>query len=63
MQDLTELFFESTEPPLAEFSVAAFLSRFPEGAFEFETTTLDGIEQDGETIFTHVILSKEAKAT
>jgi len=55
MQGLTELFFESSEPPLAEFSVDEFLARFPEGEYEFETTTLDGIEQDGETMFTHVI--------
>jgi hypothetical protein len=55
---LTELFFESSGPPLAEF-----LARFPEGVYEFETIILDGIEQDGETRFTHVIPSKEAKVT
>ena len=60
---LTELFFESSGPPLAEFSVDEFLARFPEGVYEFETIILDGIEQDGETRFTHVIPSKEAKVT
>ena len=55
MQGLTVLFFESPEPPLADFSVDEFLARFPEGEYELETTTLDGIKQDGEKMFTHVI--------
>jgi hypothetical protein len=55
MQGLSDFFFESAEPSLDEFSLDQFLARFPEGEYEFETVTIDGIEQDGETLFTHVI--------
>ncbi len=55
MQGLSDLFFESAEPSLDEVSMTKFLQRFPEGEYEFETLTLDGLEQDGETNFTHLI--------
>jgi hypothetical protein len=55
MQGMADFFFESAEPSLAEFSMAEFLARFPAGEYEFETTTIDGIEQDGTAIFTHII--------
>ncbi len=55
MQGMSDFFFESAEPSLAEFPLADFLERFEAGSYEFETTTIDGIEQDGETILTHVI--------
>lgn len=54
-QGLTELFFESSEPSLDEVPLAAFLARFPEGKYEFEGETIDGIEIEGEATFTHVI--------
>jgi hypothetical protein len=54
-QGLTELFFESSEPSLAEVPLKEFLARFPEGAYEFEAETIDGLELEGEAIFTHVI--------
>ncbi len=54
-QGLTELFFESAEPSLAEVSLKEFLARFPEGAYRFEGETIDGIELEGEALFTHVI--------
>ena len=54
-QGMSDFFFESAEPTLDEFSMKRFLRRFPEGIYEFETVTLDGIEQDGEAEFTHVI--------
>jgi hypothetical protein len=54
-QGLSDFFFESAEPTLDEFSMAEFLDRFPVGIYEFETTTIDGEEQDGEAEFTHVI--------
>jgi hypothetical protein len=31
------------------------LARFPEGAYRFEGETIDGIELEGEALFTHVI--------
>ena len=54
-QGMSDFFFESAEPTLDEFSMEEFLARFPEGIYEFETTTIEGIEQDGETMFTHII--------
>ena len=55
MQGMSDFFFESAEPTLDEFSMDEFLTRFPQGIYEFETTTLEDVEQDGETMFTHVI--------
>jgi hypothetical protein len=54
-QGLTELFFESSEPSLDEFSLEQFLHRFPEGVYEFEGVTIEGQGIDGEATFTHVI--------
>lgn len=54
-QGLTELFFESSEPSLAEVPLEAFLARFPAGTYKFEGETIDGIELEGEALFTHVI--------
>jgi hypothetical protein len=54
-QGMSDFFFESAEPTLDEVSMAEFLDRFPEGEYEFETITTDGIEQDGEADFTHAI--------
>jgi len=54
-QGLTELFFESSEPPFDEVSLAEFLARFPEGEYEFEGMTIDGQKIEGEAMFTHVI--------
>lgn len=55
IQGLSDLFFESAEPGLDEVSMEEFLHRFPEGEYEFETITLDGAEQGGEAMFTHII--------
>jgi hypothetical protein len=55
LQGMSDFFFESAEPSFDEFSLADFLDRFREGIYEFESRTLDGIEQDGETLFTHDI--------
>ncbi len=54
-QGLTELFFESSEPSLDEVSLDEFLARFPEGEYEFEGRTIDGVELESEAILTHVI--------
>lgn len=54
-QGLTELFFESSEPSLAEVPLEEFLARFPEGAYKFEGETIDGVGLEGEALFTHVI--------
>ena len=39
-QGLTELFFESAEPPFDELSPEEFFARFPEGTYEVEGRTL-----------------------
>ncbi len=54
-QGLTEFFFESSEPSLAEVSLEEFLERFPEGEYEFEGKTTDGADIEGEATLTHVI--------
>lgn len=65
-QGLTELFFESSEPSLDEVPLAEFLKRFPEGRYEFEGITVEGVEVEGTARLTHliprgpVILSPEA---
>ena len=54
-QGLSDFFFESAEPSLDEFSMDDFLDRFDEGIYEFESVTVDNLEQDGEAEFTHVV--------
>ena len=54
-QGLTELFFESAEPPFDELRPAVFFRRFPEGEYEVEGVTLDGEELESETEITHLI--------
>ncbi len=54
-QGLTELFFESVEPELADLPLVEFLERFPEGEYEFEGIRNDGIKLESEVEFTHVI--------
>lgn len=55
LQGLTELFFESSEPPLANLSLEEFKKRFPAGEYEFEGETLDGEEIEGIAVLTHAI--------
>jgi hypothetical protein len=54
-QGLTEFFFESSEPSLAEVPLEEFLARFPEGEYEFEGLTVEGEAIEGVATFTHVI--------
>ncbi len=54
-QGLTELFFESAEPPFDELAPEKFFKRFPEGIYEIEGKTLDGVEIESETELTHVM--------
>jgi hypothetical protein len=52
-QGLTEIFFESDEPPFDELTPEAFFERFPEGTYEIEGRTLEGDELESETEVTH----------
>jgi hypothetical protein len=54
-QGLTELFFESAEPPFDELSPEEFFERFPEGNYEIEGITLEGDELESTAEFTHVL--------
>ena len=54
-QGLTELFFESAEPPFDELTPAKFFRRFPEGTYEIEGRTLDGVELESETDVSHAM--------
>lgn len=54
-QGLTEGFFESAEPSVEDLSMKEFLARFPAGEYEYEGRTLNGLEIEGETDFTHIL--------
>ena len=52
---LTELFNESSEPPLSEFSLQEWLDLFPEGEYRFFGITVEGDLLVGVAEFTHDI--------
>jgi hypothetical protein len=54
-QGLTELFFESAEPPFDELSPEEFFDRFPEGPYEIAGRTIEGHELESTVQFTHVL--------
>lgn len=54
-QGLTELFFESAEPPFAELDPEDFFRRFPEGDYDIEGITVDDEELESETTITHLM--------
>ncbi|MEL7185366.1 MAG: hypothetical protein AAFN50_02880 [Pseudomonadota bacterium] len=54
-QGLTEIFFESAEPTFDNLPPATFFARFPEGTYEIEGKTLDGVELESETEITHAM--------
>jgi hypothetical protein len=55
LRDLTMagIFFESREPPLAEFGFADLASRFPEGEYKVRAESFDGEILVGSATFTH----------
>jgi hypothetical protein len=54
-QGLTQLSFESAEPPLDELAPADFFRRFPEGRYEIEGLTRDGREIESTAVLSHVL--------
>jgi hypothetical protein len=54
-QGLTQLAFESAEPPFDELDPAAFFRRFPQGRYEIEGTTADGQEIESTAVLSHVL--------
>ena len=54
-QGLTEVFFESAEPPFDELPPAEFLRRFPQGVYEISGVTLDGEELESTSRVSHLL--------
>ena len=54
-QGLTQLFFESTEPPFDELAPDVFFRLFPEGVYEVSGKTLQGEEMESEATVTHAM--------
>jgi hypothetical protein len=54
-QGLTEVFFESAEPPFDELTPETFFKRFPEGVYDFSGLTLEGQELDSEVSLSHIL--------
>ncbi|HEX2444908.1 MAG TPA: hypothetical protein VHJ77_13255 [Vicinamibacterales bacterium] len=54
-QGLTQLAFESAEPPFEELSPAQFFRRFPEGRYEIEARAQDGAEIESVAFLSHVL--------
>lgn len=54
-QGLTEIFFESAEPPFDELQPATFFDRFPAGTYEVVGRTLEGTKLESETVVTHAM--------
>lgn len=54
-QGLTELFFESAEPTFDELAPEKFFKRFPEGEYEIEGITLEGLEMESTSLLSHVL--------
>jgi hypothetical protein len=52
---LTQLDFESAEPPFEELDPGVFFQRFPEGEYDIEGRTIDGQEMESTATLTHVL--------
>jgi hypothetical protein len=52
---LTELFFETNEPENAEVPIDSLLEMMPEGEYELEGRSVDGIRMTGAAVLTHAI--------
>jgi hypothetical protein len=54
-QGMTQLFFESAEPPFDELTPSEFFLRFPEGVYEIEGVLQDGGELESTDRLRHVM--------
>lgn len=59
-QGLTQLFFESAEPPFDELPPAQFFARFPEGIYEISGISLEGEEMESKATLSHVLAAPPA---
>jgi hypothetical protein len=55
---VTELFFESAEPSLADLPLDELLAKFPEGRYRFEGTTVEGQRLFGAATLSHELPAK-----
>jgi len=62
-QGLTQLFWESAEPPFDELPPEKFFRRFPEGKYEIEARTLEGEEIEAEVMLSHVLAAPVGNVT
>ena len=62
-QGMTQLEWESAEPPFDELSPAEFFARFPEGVYEIEGITLEGEELESEVELSHVLAAPPGNIT
>jgi hypothetical protein len=62
-QGLTQLAFESAEPPFEELSPARFFRRFPEGRYEIEGRAEDGAEIESVAFLSHVLAAPPENIT
>jgi hypothetical protein len=62
-QGLTQLAFESAEPPFSQLSPRAFLKRFPEGEYEIVAETAAGEILEGEVTLSHVMANVASNIT
>ncbi|MGH8489154.1 MAG: hypothetical protein ACREXS_09910 [Gammaproteobacteria bacterium] len=59
-QGMTQLFFESAEPPFDELAPEKFFRRFPEGAYVVRARTLDGGQLKSTVRLSHVMAARPA---
>ncbi len=57
---VSDFFWESNEPPNAEYSLGELRSDFPEGTYLVAGTGIDGTDRVAEAIFTHDIPAEPA---
>ncbi|MEO0424314.1 MAG: hypothetical protein AAF184_18395 [Pseudomonadota bacterium] len=62
-QGLSELTFESNEPPFDEVPPEITFRRFPEGVYEIEALTLEGQELESEVMVSHVLAGPPSEVT
>ena len=62
-QGLTEIFFESAEPPFDELTPEQFFRRFPGGTYEIDAITLDNVEIEATSEVSHVMGARPGNIT
>jgi hypothetical protein len=58
-QGLTQLFFESAEPPFDVLTPEEFFERFPEGEYQISGRTIERVELESTDEFTHLLAAPD----